>query len=123
MRRHWTWILPLTVALTIFWLSSRSQLPMGVSLPHPWDKLAHGTAYLVLAWMLDLALARNLGRLSTPRRLILVLLLTSLFGASDEWHQTFVPGRACELGDWLADTLGGALGLALRSLPLRWRRR
>ena len=48
--------------------------------------------------------------------------MTSLYGASDEWHQYFVPGRSCEFGDWIADTAGGALAIALyRGWP--WYRR
>src|SRR5687768_1193013 len=30
-------------------------------------------------------------------------------------HQAFVPGRSAEALDWIADTLGAALGAALRS--------
>jgi len=46
----------------------------------------------------------------------------SLFGASDEFHQSFVPGRGVEWMDWLADTFGGLAGLALSCLPLLWTR-
>ena len=41
------------------------------------------------------------------------LLIVSAYGASDEWHQSFVPGRASAMGDWIADTLGAALAVAL----------
>ena len=37
----------------------------------------------------------------------------SAFGAIDEWHQSFTPGRVAEVADWIADTLGAALGVAL----------
>ena len=30
------------------------------------------------------------------------------YGATDEWHQSFVPGRSTELADWIADTAGAA---------------
>ena len=33
-----------------------------------------------------------------------------LNGALDELHQSLVPGRSAELGDWLADAVGVALG-------------
>jgi VanZ family protein len=29
-----------------------------------------------------------------------------LFGATDEWHQSFVIGRLADPYDWAADTLG-----------------
>ena len=44
--------------------------------------------------------------------LILAMVWASLYGASDEFHQSFVPGRHVEIADWLADTLGGGVGAA-----------
>ena len=46
----------------------------------------------------------------------------SLFGATDEWHQSFVPGRASEVKDWVADTLGAALAVSLYAGWGRYRR-
>ncbi len=40
---------------------------------------------------------------------IVSVLFCSLYGLSDEWHQSFVPGRDASLGDWLADTIGAVL--------------
>jgi UDP-2,3-diacylglucosamine pyrophosphatase LpxH len=57
------------------------------------------------------------------RRHLLVFMGVALFGATDEWHQYFVPGRSCELGDWVADSLGGGLGLLAGSLQLLATRR
>jgi VanZ family protein len=99
---------PLLVAATIFFASTRSTVAMpGIT---NFDKIAHFSVYGLLATLLE-----RLGR--GPRAVALALLLTSLYGASDEWHQSFVPGRSCELGDWIADTLGGALAIALYT---RW---
>jgi VanZ family protein/UDP-2,3-diacylglucosamine pyrophosphatase LpxH len=123
MRMRWLWTLPASVALAIVWLSAQSRYPGGLELPAPLDKVAHLGAFALLALVLDLALQRHRRDLPLYRRHLLVFLLVAAFGASDEWHQHFVPGRACELGDWLADTLGGALGIALGSLPLLLTRR
>lgn len=42
------------------------------------------------------------------------------FAALDEWHQGFVPGRSGDVGDWVADLVGGALGIvALRARERR----
>lgn len=46
-----------------------------------------------------------------------VVLAGSLYGVSDEWHQSFVPGRDPSPVDWTADTLGAAAG------TLIWRRK
>jgi len=42
---------------------------------------------------------------------ILSVVLSSLYGVSDEIHQYFVPFREADLLDVLADTLGGILGV------------
>lgn len=39
----------------------------------------------------------------------LTVLFTSLYGATDEFHQLFVPGRSCDWRDWAADTAGAVL--------------
>ncbi len=44
---------------------------------------------------------------------LLAVLIVSAFGVTDEWHQSFVPGRDCDVFDWLADTLGAALAVTL----------
>lgn len=50
-----------------------------------------------------------------------VLAVGSLFGLSDEWHQTFVPGRVFSLGDLAFDALGLALGVWSAYLGQRYR--
>lgn len=123
MRRNWIWILPLSVAVTIVWLSSRSTYPFGISLPSPLDKFAHLTAFGVLAAFTDIAWHRMHPAFPVVRRLLVIFIGVAIFGASDELHQYFVPGRSCDIFDWMADSTGGALGLALTSLPLLWQRK
>ena len=93
----------------IFFLSSQPQLP---SPPDPWADLifkkgAHFTVYAVLAVLFRRALP--------PGRWIWALswVLTVLFAASDEWHQSFVPGRHPQLTDVLIDLCGAATGLLI----------
>jgi VanZ family protein len=47
------------------------------------------------------------------------VLLVSLFGLTDEWHQSFTPGRTVEVADWAADTFGAMVAVALY---VRWAR-
>ena len=42
-----------------------------------------------------------------------VWLLIALYGALDEYRQSFTPGRSVEFDDWLADILGAALAVSL----------
>jgi len=123
MRLRWTWLLPLGIALAILWLSHQPTLPGGIELPHPLDKLVHACAFGALAFGLDLALRRNRPGMPIYHRHLLVFGVVSAFGALDEFHQSFVPGRDCNGWDWAADSVGAALALALVTLPALWSRR
>ncbi len=92
------------MAALIFAASSRST----VAGPHiaNFDKVAHFSVYGLLA-----TLVCRQGR--GWRAALWALLAVSAFGASDEWHQSFVPGRSTELADWIADTAGAALAIGL----------
>lgn len=121
--RRWTWLLPFALAAAITYLSHRPALPFGLHLLQPLDKLAHGLAFAVLAAAGEFAWRRNSRGSPLHRRQLGVLLAACAFGAFDEWHQSFVPGRDASLGDWAADTLGAMAGLTAMALPaLRGRR-
>jgi VanZ family protein len=92
----------------IFYLSSipdPGNVPGGIS-----DKFLHLLAYGALGAALLFALADARARSVTTRRALLAILLGSLYGLSDELHQSFVPHRAVELLDLVADGAGAALG-------------
>lgn len=72
------------------------------------DKVAHFGIFGLLATHLHLSGL-------TSRRLWLTILLCSVFGALDEFHQAFTPGRSVDALDWVADTLGAALASFLLS--------
>jgi VanZ family protein len=93
----------------IFFLSHQSTLPMPLAFPHQ-DKLSHLLAYAVMAVLAWRAFSH---RFAVHRILGLVtILFCSLYGMSDEFHQSFVAGRNSEVADWLADTLGAAIATA-----------
>ncbi len=96
-------------AAVLFLLSESSGL--GVGLPPGADKLAHGGLFLILGW--SLAWGRESTGSSLPG--LLFLLIGVGYGALDEWHQSFVPGRDASVGDWVADSAGVMLGLVLFS--------
>jgi VanZ family protein len=94
----------MAVAALIFAASSRSTVagPRITGL----DKVVHFSVYGLLGTLV----CRQTG---AGRGAVVAVLVASAFGASDEWHQSFVPGRTMELADWLADTAGAALGVAV----------
>jgi VanZ family protein/UDP-2,3-diacylglucosamine pyrophosphatase LpxH len=116
MRRPLPWIPVLLIAAAITWLSQQPAYPFGIQLPAPCDKLAHASVFAALAAALEYALAKARPDLPLYRRHLLVFVAVSAFGALDECHQSFVPGRDADVFDWVADTLGGVLGLAAISL-------
>ena len=100
----------------IFYLSAQAN-PLPLLTAHVWDKLLHAIEYAGLGVLLLRAFKGE--RLPWRTALLLALVLTSLYGASDEWHQSFVPGRDSEIADWYADTTGGGIG-ALAGFLLAW---
>ena len=89
----------------LFFLSSRSDLGPAGQVP---DWITHGTAYLVFAVLMARSIAGGFGRPLAGREALAVVLAVTLYGVSDEWHQSFVPGRDSSAGD-VAKDAGGAL--------------
>lgn len=98
--RAWLWAG--VIAGLIFSASSRSTVA-GPSVPQ-FDKVAHFSVYGLLATLVYRALR---GRAGAWWALVAV----SAYGATDEWHQYFVPGRSSEIADWVADTAGAAVAI------------
>ena len=93
------------------------QLPAGM-----WDKLAHLLVYAALGAFFMIPLAG--GRMSRVTMLTAggSILLSFLYGLSDEVHQMFTPGRTPDMLDVVADTVGAAAGsLAVFVAAAIWR--
>lgn len=84
---------------------------------HVIRKLAHGFEYMVLS----LCVAFHLGVCSTEwrRLLLLSVLVSGFYAATDELHQLYVTGRSGRLSDVLIDTAGAAVGAALYLLAVK----
>lgn len=98
------WLPVFLWAAVIFTLSSVPSLGTGLG---TWDlvlrKLAHTAEYALLGALLYRAL----------RRPPAALLVASAYAITDEIHQTFVTGRHGSPVDWLIDTTGAAIGVAI----------
>ena len=94
----------------IYWLSNQPSLPTPMLFPHQ-DKFFHAGAYFVMA--VFALRAFRYYTTSLPKLFISSLIFCSLYGMSDEWHQSFVPGRMSDVADWVADTAGVVLFLGL----------
>jgi VanZ family protein len=127
LQRAWLWAPPLAYMTLIYHLSAESN-PLPLLTEHVWDKVLHFVEYSALGCLLYRAVAGE-GLALTPA-VLFTLAATSVYGATDEFHQFFTPGRSVDVQDWMADTLGGALGIAVYtvvvmvfSTPSRRRRR
>ena len=100
------WIPVLLRAGVIFALSAVPNLGTGLG---TWDfvlrKLAHTAEYAILGALLFRA----------TRRAPAAVVLGSAYAVTDEFHQTFVAGRHGSPVDWLIDTAGVVIGVALAS--------
>jgi VanZ family protein len=96
----------------IFYLSSLSHpeehLPIVSRVS---DKVLHAVEYAVFGalcfWALQGTLNVSWRRWAIP----LAIVLASLYGVTDEFHQSFVPFRYSHVLDWVADTIGAILGV------------
>lgn len=71
-------------------------------------RVAHALEFAVLGALLLRALSRD--RRITKREWIITVLVAGLYGASDEFHQRFTPGRSSEGGTVVFDVAGSLLG-------------
>jgi VanZ family protein len=79
-------------------------------LPH-FDKIAHFIYFYIGGVLLAMAIGLKWHGLSRIGLFFTAVLICSLIGRLDEYHQGFVPGRiGNDVGDWLADTLGALCG-------------
>jgi VanZ family protein len=99
----------LSVLAGIFWLSDQPSLKLVPPLFPCQDKLLHAIEFFVLGALLFLN--RDLYH---PRiRWTGMILSGVVWAALDEVHQSFVVGRDCSSGDFLADCAGLLLILAI----------
>jgi VanZ family protein len=105
-------------AATIFAVSSLSHpfpfLPEGLLSS---DKLLHAGAYALLAAFVRVALAGT--RLRPAAALLLAVGIATLYGASDEIHQAYVPAREPSALDLVADAVGAVAGASAAAVALR----
>ncbi len=104
------WFPILIYCLLIFIQSSYPSIKSVPELPYI-DKVLHFFAYALLGALFLRALKTT--RIKNKLKLVLILsvLLSSLYGISDEIHQYFVPHRDADLMDILADMLGAIMGV------------
>lgn len=123
----WRWLLVILWMALIFILSSQPK----ASMPHypngmlDWGikKSAHMIEYGILAILFWRAVSGCAGATVRRSQVWLVPLFCLVYAATDEYHQSFVPGRSSSVWDVLVDGLGTLLTLTIVSLLLKLRAR
>jgi len=92
----------------------------GVETPmHVSDKTAHFVAFGLMVPLLERALHYFRPLVPRARLLVSAAALSSGAGALLEFWQSFLPYRSADVLDWVADTVGAVLALALTALAWR----
>ncbi len=107
----YAWIPPLIWAAAVFAISS---LP-GPSLPDlgftAQDKFAHALVFGTLSVLVLRALWRTRTRSTPLMAMGVAVAIATVYGVTDEFHQSFVPFRAPDVLDVVADGFGALLGV------------
>jgi VanZ family protein len=90
-----------------------------------WDWGVKKSGHLLGYALLGLAYLHGLsgGRRPAARQAALAVVLAAIYGVTDEYHQSFVPGRGADVLDVGIDTLGAAMGVGGRWVWERMRQR
>ncbi len=107
----------------LLWLNPHMSEEMIEKIHFVVRKTAHFVEYSILGLLLwRLIHSDPAWAACRPREYLTALLLAALYAASDEFHQSFVPGREAAVRDVLLDTCGAGFGLAAL-WAARWLRR
>lgn len=110
------WAAVFCYASLIFYLSSLSVSPDQIPPFFMFDKVLHFTEYGIFGVLLFFAIKEEGW---TQRPLLLVFIIGTLYGLSDEFHQYFVPTRESDVLDLLADAAGSSCGAFFASVISR----
>jgi VanZ family protein len=84
------------------------------------DKNLHFLAYLILTFLIWSAVSGDKKVKWRRAEPWLVLFVILVYGILDEWFQTYVAGRSCDVRDFLMDLAGTLAGLILSSFLTFW---
>ena len=110
-RKIWFVYIPLAIYWLILFIATSlpvERLPnIGLN-----DKINHFIAYFILAVLVNLTLIyQRKSRFLFKKAPLVTIIIGLLYGAVDELHQIFVPGRFADTLDWMADGLGTVVGV------------
>lgn len=103
------WFPVLVYSGIIFYVSSLESVETPQSIPH-FDKVCHLAEYGLFGLLLARAISHSVTKIDRATLILCTVLGAFLYGLSDEYHQSMVPGRTADGMDLAADTIGGLMG-------------
>jgi VanZ family protein len=116
LKRFSLYWLPLILYCLLIYIQSANPSPDQIpSFPFV-DKLLHFSAYAFLGILFYRAYQTLKIKNNLQMLILLSVVSATLYGVSDEIHQSFVPFREAEVADVIADMLGAFSGVFLYQL-------
>ena len=113
LKRFVLYWLPLILYCLLIFIQSANPSPEQIpSIPFV-DKVLHFTAYAIMGILFYRAYQTLRIKDNIQLLMLLSVVSASLYGISDEIHQSFVPFREASVGDVIADTIGAFSGVYL----------
>ena len=114
-------MVPLALVMgTIFFLSHQPGNSLSLPKIPGADKLVHMIAYSVLAGAVFVAWSEQRKDRNPLALILFTFVFCFFYGISDEFHQSFIPGRTASVYDLLADCAGAAITCTFWA---RWRKK
>ena len=106
-----TFWLPVLIYLVLIFVLSSLPKSAFIDTKIPFfDKFLHAIEYAVLGFLLIRGFKNSRLWLSNTRFILLAVILATLYGISDEFHQHFVMSRSASFGDIFFDCIGSVIG-------------
>ena len=84
------------------------------------DVLYHFSVYVILSLFFFRALRGSVSGWGILKLMLVTAVFCVLYGATDELHQLFTPGRSCSIIDVGVDSLGVLAGSVCGGIYARW---
>ena len=116
LKRFALYWLPLILYCLFIYIQSDHPSPKQIPMFPYVDKVLHVTAYGIMGILFYRAYQTLRLKDNIKMLMFLSVVSASLYGISDEIHQSFVPFRQAEVADVIADTIGAFSGVYLYQL-------
>jgi len=107
----WYWLPVLLYISLIFTMSSLTHPPDPLKFQNS-DKLYHLGEYGLFSLLVGRAMRFSLSPYSMLGAAVMTVALVMMIAAADENYQRFVPGRDCDVFDWMTDSTAAVLATA-----------